>query len=641
MFDRNDIQALRRSLVQLDQRHLEDNSGQTAWIERHLDELDQRLQRIENSLIFRVLRLTGGFAQRSKRRLGRWLLRSPFHALYRRLDRLPDHVERYRQWLVNQQASEPSLQQCHSTMDHWLYQPVISILIPTREPNREWLDTAIASVRQQVYPHWQLSIHNDASCESWVEPYLAEQARLDSRIRYRSSAAPLGISGALNMASELASGDYIAVVDHDDFLSSLALYHLVAALQDTHPPDLLYTDEDTVDEAGNPLRPNFKPDWSPELLCSCMYMGHFLVVRRDRFEQGRFRSEYDGAQDYDLALRMTESDARVIHIPRVLYHWREHSGSTARTPDAKPYTQQAGRRALESAIERRRWEASVLDGVLPNQFIVRRQIRSSPLVSIVVCTRSGSLLRNCLERITKTTDYGRLEIVVVHHGPPDGDSAEDRSIRAAIQQFAGQRVAYSGIFNFAVMNNLGAGAAMGDILLFLNDDTAPLSADWLSILVAQLERPEIGVAGGRLVYPDGLLQHAGIVLGIGEGTGHPGRHLYASDFWKWLDYTRNVSAVTGACLGVRRAVFMELGGFDASFPVNYNDVDFCLRARAAGYEVICDQVVLLRHDECRTRRGGTQPQERRLFFRRWGSLLSRTDPYYSPHLDASNELASL
>lgn len=645
MFDRTDeIHTLRRSLNQLHEqvRRNSTDPADAAWIERHLDELDARLQRIENSILFRTAREIGGFAERNKHRLGRWLLRSPLHVFYRKAHGTPDHVVRYRRWLAAQQTAEPSLQHYTQQLEKWSYQPVISILIPAHNPRREWFEAAVESVRRQIYPHWQLSIHDDGSSAAWLKPYLDELQRSDSRIRYGASPATLGISGALNKAADPATGDYLGFLDHDDALSPLALYRVVDALQYPDLPALLYTDDDTIDEAGQPLRPNFKPDWSPELLNSCMYMGHLLVVRRDHFERlGRFRSECDGSQDYDLALRITEGSGKITHIPHVLYHWRDHAASTARSENAKPYAREAGRRALESAVHRRNWKATVVDGALPNQFIVRRQIHASPQTSLIICSRSARLLKSCLGAVAKTTAYASREIVVVHHEPPDGTSAEARPIHHTIEQYGARRVAYPGVFNFALMNNLGAEAATGEILLFLNDDTAPLSAEWLSTLVAHLERPEIGVAGARLVYPDGLLQHAGITLGIGEGTGHPGRHLYASDFWPWLNYTRNVSAVTGACLGVRREVFAQLGGFDALFPVNYNDVDFCLRARQAGFEVIYDHTVLLRHDECRTRRAGTQPHERRAFFRRWGQLLLYPDPYYSPNLDPSNEAATL
>jgi O-antigen biosynthesis protein len=609
-------------------------------LDRAYRNAESRLWRLENSAMFRLLRAVGGFAGRRKRALGEALLHSAFHPLYLKLSGKSQHLRAYAQWTAWTTAELPSREWHVEAARKWRYQPCISVVMAVHDPHPDWLRGAIQSVRDQTYSNWELCLCDDSSRQAWVRPFLDKCAASDPRIRCAFGASPLGISGALNRACELAGGEYATFLDHDDFLSPLALHYVVDALQENRA-DLLYSDEDHVDKCGQPVRPNFKPDWSPTLLTTCMYMGHPLVVSRARLlEIGGFRSEMDGAQDYDLALRLTDATARVAHVRRVLYHWREHDGSTAANPAAKPYTHKAGARALEDTVRRRNWDAAVLDGPSPNTYTVRHRLHEHGRVSIIICTRSSRLLHACLEGIRRRTDYPSLEIVVVHHESA-GTSAENEKVRRVLKESGMVAVAYSGSFNFSAMNNRGADAASGEYLVFLNDDVIPLVPDWLSCLVAQLQRDGAGVAGGKLLYPDGSIQHAGIALSIMDGTGHPGRHVYQSDYWKWLNFTRNVTAVTGACMAVRKTTFRELGGFDPCFPVNYNDVDFCLRARKAGYEVVLESGAALRHMECQTRRPGTCYDERRLFYQRWTHLVEIDDPYYTPHLDRTREDPSL
>jgi O-antigen biosynthesis protein len=422
----------------------------------------------------------------------------------------------------------------------------------------------------------------------------------------------------------LARGEYIGFLDQDDVLAPFALQAVAEALQEGDA-DLIYSDEDRLDENGARVEPIFKPGWSPDLLLGCNYITHFLVANRRAIERaGWLRGEYDGSQDYDLVLRLTDGAAVVRHVPRVLYHWRKHAGSTAADTRAKPHTHAAGKRALEDAVRRRGWKASVEDGPLPNTYRVRWPVSGASKVSIVICTRSPQLAKRVVEAIGRMTEYRPYEIVLVEHEIETGLPAI--------------RVPYAGPFHFARMNNLGAGRATGDILVFLNDDVEPLDRGWLTALVAQAERPEVGIAGAKLVYPSGAIQHAGMAVGIMEGVGHPYRDTFGSAWWHWLPFTRNVAAVTGACLAMRRAVFEQLGGFDEAFPVNYNDADLCLRARAAGYEVIYEPGAVLRHEECRTRTRGVRVAEMELWEERWGEWVDR---FYSPCLTREREDAGL
>ena len=594
--------------------------------------LEDRLSWVENSLFSRVIRAAGLFALHRYRRLGQWLLHSPFHPMYVALRRPKPTGNAYTSWMVSRETAFPSREWHQQQAESWTRKPLISVLTPTRNPRREWLKAAMDSVSAQSYEKWQLCVCDDASDQPWVSEYLKARAESDTRIRFIRSKAPLGISGALNSAGILASGEYLAFLDHDDTLHPYALHYVAEAYQD---PDVkvVYSDEDHLDEQGRRVQPNFKPDWSPDLLLSCMYFGHLFTAARDVVERaGWFRSCRDGSQDYDLALRITREPVRVRHIPLVLYHWRRHPGSTASSPLAKPYTQAAGRKALEDALAASQTVASVSDGPFPNTYYLTRQIRANRLVSIVICSRNPKLLSRCLRSLDRHTAYSNREIVVVRH-----ENAPNPGFDDVMRRFGARGVSYSSQFHFSRMNNLGAEASRGEILLFLNDDTEALKADWLEHVVAHLERTEVGVVGGKLLYPSGAIQHAGIVTAMGDGVGHAGRGVFAADGWRWLNLTRNVSAVTGACLGIRKSLFAQLGGFDPQFPVNYNDIDLCLRARQSGYLIVYEPRCILRHDECRTRVGGTRHIERERFHERWADVLGSPDPYYSPSLSTATE----
>jgi GT2 family glycosyltransferase len=588
--------------------------------------LDRHISAIEDSLIFRVLRRIGGPLLQWKTKAGRALLRSPFHSLYLKLNP-PGRDAAYARWVECEQTAPPSGELSE--------RPRFSILLPVHNPPCAWLEQAVQSVQQQSYPDWELCICDDAS-ESWVAEYFQQRAQNEPKIRFLRADEHLGISGALNRARSLASGGYFVCLDQDDLLSPYALHHIAESLQQGSA-DLLYTDEDLIDKDGARIHPIFKPDWSPDLLLSCMYIGHLLVVSRPAMEAaGGFRSDFDGAQDYDLALRVTDRPAVVRHIPRVLYHWRSHAGSTAARADAKPYTHAAGRRALEAALQRRKWKATVEDGPQPNLYNLAWQPQSEPLVSIVICSRSAPLLERCLSAIDRGTDYPRRQVLVVQHITGCDEAMESLLSRSAVK-----RVRYQGAFDFSRMNNLGVEAATGEILVFLNDDVEPLASSWLTRLAAQAQRPDVGVAGARLLYPSGTLQHAGIAIGIGDGCGHPGRNAYETPYWHWTNLSRDVAAVTGACLAIRADLFRQLGGFDAFFPVNYNDTDLCLRIRQAGYRVVFDAGAALCHRECQTRKGVVTFDERERWYSRWSKELDQEDPFYSPHLTRIREDVSL
>jgi GT2 family glycosyltransferase len=386
---------------------------------------------------------------------------------------------------------------------------------------------------------------------------------------------------------DCARGNYVCFVSGDCEPSPWAAYYFAEAAHRT-ACDVMYADEDTL-QAGQRCRPVFKPCWSPELLQSCMYWGSMFAVRRELI---------DGRADADLhafALELARRTDRIINIPRILCHSR-------------------GRRL---SFEPQSWGAD-----------------NGPATAIV-CSRNAALLARCLNSLRSTAAGQVTAIVVVAHE----ETGVNEDVRAAARNAGASLVSYTGPFNFSTMNNLGASAANTPYLLFVNDDVTAGSAGWAQRLLYQVSRERIGVAGAVMWYPDGGLQHAGIVCGIGDGVGHAGRGSKGSDMWPWLAATRNVSAVTGACLAIRNDLFRRLGGFDAEFPNNYNDVDLCLRARESGLEVVCVGVQGVVHAECQTRQGVVRFDERYKLYRRWSSVLARTDPYYSPSLAPTEKIA--
>ncbi len=593
----------------------EETARRLSRLTESLQTLDARLLTVENSRIFRsvqtIANLLRTWGVKSKRYV------SPSHA---------EAVRRraYHLWLDRQRMSAPSNAAMRETVASFAYSPVFSFLMHVCHARRDRLEASVDSVLRQSYSRWELCVCDDASPGSWSASYFQSLAAADSRIQYVRSEQVMGAASSLNRAGMLGGGDYFAPFGEGGILSQHALFYLASALQEKRF-DLLYCDEDCLTPTGLHERPSFKPAWSPELLTTSMYLGRFFAISRTAMDcTGWFRQEFEGAHLYDVALRIAERSSSIHRVAQVLYGEEE----------AAP-RRETEKRALQAAIQRRGWQASVEDAQ-DARFTIRRKLEGTPLASIVICSRNAGLLRNCLRSIDNLTAYPVRETVVVQHKTGDDGAMERLLARSHCI-----RVTHSGPFDFASMNNRGAQAANGEVLVFLNDDVEPLSADWLKELLAQLQRPEVGVVGGKLLYPSGAIQHAGIALGLMDGAGHPDRGGFGQGFWKWSSATRNVSAVTGACLAIRRRVFDELRGFDTCFPVNYNDVDLCLRARQAGYQVVCENAALLRHQESKTRVQGVSWQERELFHDRWGKLIELGDPYYSPHLTRMKEDCSL
>ena len=541
---------------------------------------------------------------------------------------------RYQTWLERHQVGAQEVARMRGAVGALPSTPLISVVTPVYNTDEVWLRKCVESVCAQVYPHWELCLVDDASTRPHVKALLEEYAASDPRIKVAHLDRNHGIAGASSHALALATGDFVAFLDHDDELPPEALFEVATRLNETPDLDLIYTDEDKLDVDGRRVDPFFKPDWSPDLLSSMNYITHLSVFRRTLVSDiGGFRLGLDGSQDYDLLLRFTERTQRIGHIAKVLYHWRKIPGSAAASNAAKPHAYEAARNALEDALRRRGWEGDV-HMLRPGSYTVRYRLRASPTVSIIVPTRDRwTLLQQCLRSIEEKTTYTRYEIIVL-----DNDSVEPETRRGLEAVARRHRVLpFPGAFNFSALNNYGAAHARGDYLLFLNNDTQVIEPDWLGAMLEHAQRPEVGAVGARLHYPNGRIQHAGLVLGIGGVADHAFRGLPADTFsyFGLATVVRNVSAVTAACMMVRRDTFDEARGFDERLEVALNDVDLCLRLRERGYLVVYAPRAHLYHHESGTRGRLHPPTDEELVWKRWGNVIRAGDPYYNVNLTLS------
>ena len=536
------------------------------------------------------------------------------------------------------------------------FQPTISVLIPTYNSDVRLLQLAIASVRNQSYEKWELIISDDGSPDPAAINVLKRRYRDDPRIHWRLDSTTGGIAANTNRALQLASGEYVAFLDHDDELSPDALFDVVAQLQDQRY-QLLYSDEDRIeeDEVGNTVHHTafFKPDFDPDLLLGINYICHLVVVARPLLEQvGGLRLGFDGAQDHDLLLRLTRhiEPKDIHHIPRVLYHWRVTPGSVSRTPEKEQSLRRAIVAAAADHLHKCNAKATVEMHEDPRGTARKfaNRVRwllpvPAPQVSVIIPTRDRlDLLRPCIESIQKHEHMypGRVELIIV-----DNDSVEAQT-RHYLARLGDRGVAkvthHAGAFNWSAINNEAAELASGEVLVFLNNDTRILDGEWLQELVSQAIRPDVGAVGARLLYEDGTIQHAGVLLGVEGVAGHEalGESPGAGGYFGRTHLTHSASAVTAACMATRRQLFLELGGFDdIELRIAFNDVDYCLKVTAAGYRVIYTPFATLYHLESKSRGREVSPEqqarhkrEAQAFRRRWGARCD-VDPFFNPHFE--------
>jgi glycosyltransferase involved in cell wall biosynthesis len=528
-----------------------------------------------------------------------------------------------------------------SILATFTHKPLISIIMPVYNVDPQWLDKAIKSIEAQWYENWELCIADDKSTDEKTLSYLNSVD--NSKIKIRFLEKNLNISGASNAALEMAEGEYIALMDNDDEITPDALFEMVKSIN-THQADFIYSDEDFVSVDGIYSNPHFKPDWSPDLLLSHNYITHFTCFKRTLLDEiGMFRSTFDGAQDYDLFLRMTEKSRKIHHIQRVLYHWRTIEGSTSADSEAKPEALERGRKALEEAMQRRGIDATVEHANMHHYFRVRYRIKNEPLVSIIIPFKDKpELLKMCVHSILEHSTYKNYEIIGISNNSTDPDVFELMKIFER-QDKRVKFYEYNTEFNYADINNHAVNTyAKGEHLLLLNNDIEVISPNWIESMLEHSQREEIGCVGAKLYYPNDTIQHAGIIIGLGGYAGHSHK-MYPRNspgYFNRLMVVQNVSAVTAACLMVKKEIYQKIGGMDAeNFKVAYNDVDFCLRVQEEGYRNIYTPYAEMYHHESVSRGHETTPEkivrfekEKEALQDRHLDIFMQGDPYYNPNL---------
>ncbi|WP_434108836.1 glycosyltransferase family 2 protein [Enterococcus faecalis] len=524
------------------------------------------------------------------------------------------------------------------------YQPKISIAMPVYNVEEKWLRLCIDSILNQVYTNWELCMADDASTDPNVKKILTEYQQLDERIRVVFREQNGHISEATNSALAIATGEFVALLDNDDELAINAFYEVVKVLNENPELDLIYSDEDKIDMDGNRSDPAFKPDWSPDLLLGTNYISHLGVYRRSILEEiGGFRKGYEGSQDYDLVLRFTEKTTkeRITHIPKVLYYWRMLPTSTAVDQGSKGYAFEAGLRAVQDALVRRGINGHATHGAANGLYDVYYDIESEKLVSIIIPTKNGYKdVQRCVSSIIEKTTYQNYEIIMADNVSTDPKMHE---LYAEFEQQLPGRFFVESIdipFNFSTINNRAAKKAHGEYLLFLNNDTEVITENWLTLMVSFAQQERIGCVGAKLLYPNNTVQHAGVILGLGgvAGHGHYGYPHGDLGYFGRLAINVNYSAVTAACLLMKKADFDAVGGFEEAFTVAFNDVDLCLKVQALGRDNVWLHEAELYHFESQTRgyddKGKKKKrfeQEKVMMEEKWGPLIEN-DPFYNPNL---------
>lgn len=579
---------------------------------------------------------------------------TPFNQSVTRHFHKNNELNDYPNWIKKNEPVLETLNRLKEISHDFSYRPKISIITPVWNTDEKWLRIAIESVISQVYDNWELCIVDGGSTKRHIKQILKEYAKKDPRIKIKFLEDNLGISGNSNEALALVTGEFIGFLDHDDELASFALYEVVTLLNKKQNVDFIYSDEDKIDQKGKRKDPFFKPDWSPDLFLSQNYLCHFSVIRKTLIDSVcGFREGYDGSQDYDLFLRCTEkiSPKTIAHIPKILYHWRTIQGSAAGHIVAKPYAIVSAKKALSDSLYRSGQTGDVSDGFSISSYRIRYAIKNTPRVSIIIPTKDHvEILKRCVQSILGKTEYQNYEIVIV-----DNQSVEENTFEYYKSLNANSKIKilhYNKPFNFSAINNYAVGHVNSPYILFLNNDTEVITEEWLSAMLEHAQRDGVGAVGAKLLYPNNLIQHAGVILGI---TGTPGQKGVAGHSHKYLpnNFTGyflrsqiigNYSAVTAACLMMRKNIFQEIGGFNEDLAIAFNDVDLCLKIRQRGYLIVYSPYAQLYHYESTSRGYENTPEKQVRFFKevtlireQWGVVIDSGDPYYNPNLTLERE----
>lgn len=563
--------------------------------------------------------------------------------VFRALDKLSGREAiSYKAWLKRHSPSAGVLKLQRERK--FAFSPKISIVVPLYKTPEIYLTEMIESVRNQSYSNWELCLSDGSGEDSPIAHILKKYEAMDERIKVVYNKEQLRISENTNEALKVCTGDYIAFADHDDLLAPNALYECVYLLNKEPSTEIIYTDEDKIDMNGKEhFMPHFKSDFNIDMLCSTNYICHLFVVKRDVYEKaGMLNPEFDGAQDYDFVLRCVEKSEKIRHIPRILYHWRAHKNSTAENPESKNYAFVAGKRAIQAHYDRMGIPAEVEETQYKGIYRSKYRLTDTPLISVIIPNKDHiSDLEKCIRSLEEKNSYRNLEIIVVENNSEEEETfayykeLEQRNPKVKVLFWEEKA------FNYPAINNFGAEHASGDYLLFLNNDTEVVNEDCIEELLGYCQRSDVGAVGARLYYDDGTIQHAGVIVGLGGIAGHPFSKAVHEDpgYFGRIIMAQDYSAVTAACMLVKKSVFQQAGGFDEGYAVAFNDVDLCLRIRKAGYLIVYNPYAEMNHYESKSR--GYEDTEEKvkrfnseisLFEKRWKKFLEHGDPYYNPNL---------
>ena len=554
----------------------------------------------------------------------------------------------YSKWILKHLPSERELrQQSKQVFD---YSPRISIVVPLYKTPEKYLAELIQSVQKQSYSNWELVLSDGSGENSPLTGLLQKYEKQDSRIRVLHNGKQLHIAENTNAAIREATGDYIAFADHDDLLTPNALYEIVRALNNDPEIEVLYSDEDKVSVGGRFMQPHMKPDYNPDLLRTVNYICHLFVVKKDMIDKvGLLRPEFDGAQDYDFIFRCVEMTDKIYHIPKILYHWRFFEGSTAENPESKLYAFEAGKRAIEAHYERIGIHAEVLKGEYLGLYRTRYLRSCDPLISILIPNKDHiDDLKRCLDSIERSS-YKNVEYIIIENNSEAPETfAFYKELEASDPK--AHVVYWDGEFNYSAINNFGETYARGEYLLLLNNDIEAINDTWLEEMLGYCMREDVGIVGARLYYEDDSIQHAGVVIGFGGIAGH----CFVQQPRGFTGYCHRIicaqdySAVTAACMLVKKAVFEEVGGLTEELKVAFNDIDFCMKVRALGKLVVYNPYAELYHYESKSRGLEDTPEkiarfngEMAIFKSRWPDIMRDGDPYYNPNLTLETQDFSL
>ena len=545
----------------------------------------------------------------------------------------------YNEWFANHCPTEEEIAEQRKRV--FAYAPKISILVPVYNTPAVFLKQMIQSVRKQTYSNWELCIANANPANPEVAEILRVASKKDERIKVVDVPENEGIAQNTNRALEIAAGEYIGLLDHDDLLAVNALYEVVNTLNADAGAEVIYTDEDKVTtDLEEHFKPHFKPDFNLDLLRSNNYICHFFVAKKELIERvGAFRKEFNGAQDYDLILRCTEEAENIVHVPKILYHWRVHKESTSDNPMSKMYAYDAGKKAIEEHLKRCDTSGEVSHTKDLGFYRVKYPVQGEPLVSILIPNKDQvDSLDKCLRSIEEKTDYHNYEIVII-----ENNSEKEETFRY-YEKISSEKIRvirWEKEFNYSAINNFGVRHAKGDYILFLNNDVEIINSDWMREMLSHCQRKEVGIVGARLYYPDDTIQHGGIIVGIGgvAGSVFVGLPKGYSGYMHKAALQLDLSAVTAACMMMKRRVFEEVGGFEEKLKVAFNDVDLCLKTREKGYLVVYNPYVELYHYESKTR-GAEDAKEKVRRFQteieymrsHWIDILKKGDPMYNTNL---------